>query len=236
MKTIASYIFAAVVTLGLLFSVACGGGSSSGNQNLSAAQVQAVSQEISTALEAALQASITPGDIRREPTNFAKTFSDKIVSDKAAAESRPDASSGGCTTSASGTSCNYPLSYSGSCPQGGTIAVTGGFSFTLNDSGNGSDNSTLTITPTSCDASGVTFSGNPNITLATQVSFQDFAVVYPFTLTETGGISYGPNPSGSCTVNATLTITSDQTCTISGSICGQALSGSCLQLPANAER
>lgn len=234
MKTIASYTFAAVVTLGLLFSVACGGGSSSGNQNLSAAQVQAVSQEISTALEAALQASITPGDVRREPANFAKTFTEKFESDRAAIS--PDASSGGCTTSASGTSCNYPLSYSGSCPQGGTINVTGDFSFILNDSGNGSDNSTLTITPTSCDASGVTFSGNPNITLATQVSFQDFAVVYPFTLTETGGISYGPNPSGSCTVNATLTITSDQTCTISGSICGQSLSGSCLQLPADAER
>ena len=234
MKLLSSCASFALVTAGLLFSVACGGGSSRMNQNLSAAQAQAVSQEIASALEVALQASITPAAVQRQPRNFAETFNGKLESDRAAAEARPDATSGGCVTSANGTSCNFPVSYSGSCPQGGTIGVTGDFSFTLDNSGNGSDSSTLTVTPTNCDtpgatASSVTFNGDPNITLATQVNFQNFAPVYPITATETGGISYGPNPTGSCSLNATLTITSSQTCTVSGTICGQTLSGDCLQ-------
>jgi hypothetical protein len=221
MKLLSSCASVGLIIAGLLFSAACGGGSSSMNQNLSAAQAQAVSQEFATAAEAALQASVT-GSAQRNRRTFGEIFS--------AGASRgavPD-TTGSCVTSANGTSCNYPVSYSGNCPQGGTIGVSGDFDFTLNNSGDGSDSSNLTITPTGCEVSNETINGNPNVTFAVQLSFQNNALVYPVTLTESGGISYGPNPSGSCSVNATLTIASSLACTVSGTICGQALSGDCL--------
>jgi hypothetical protein len=46
-------------------------------------------------------------------------------------------------------------------------------------------------------------------------------------LTEEGGISYGPNPSGSCSLNTTYTINSVSSCTITGTVCGQSVSGTC---------
>jgi hypothetical protein len=72
-----------------------------------------------------------------------------------------------------------------------------------------------------------TINGDPNITVATQLNITNDVPAYPITLTETGGISFGPNPSGSCTMNATLTISSATSCTITGNLCGQTLSGTC---------
>jgi len=93
--------------------------------------------------------------------------------------------------------------------------------------GNGTDSSTLTITPTSCAVSDTTFSGDPNVTVSTQFSMQNDALAYPITFSENGGISFGPNPSGSCSIKMNLDITSATTCTASGTICGQSVSGSC---------
>jgi hypothetical protein len=223
MKRVALLSFAsAVLTFGLLFSSACGGGSTT-SQPLSTAQAQAISQEFAEVAEAALQGSITGATRERE--NFSEIFAESV---KHGASS---SASSGCVTSLNGTTCNFPVSYSGNCPQGGSIGVSGDLDFTLNDSGDGSDNSSLTITPTNCVVSNVTINGDPNVTFATQVTFQNDNLAYPVTLNETGGISYGPNPSGSCTVNATLTISSPQSCTVSGTICGQTLSGSCVPLP-----
>jgi hypothetical protein len=221
----------AVITVEIVLSSACGGGGSS--QSMSATQAQAVSQEFASAVEAALQTSITT-EAQHNRQGLGAVLS-STISQAIKRETSP-ADSSGCVTSVSGTSCNYPVSYSGSCPQGGKIGVTGNFDFTLNNSGDGSDSTSLTITPTNCAVSNLTINGNPNVTFATQITFQDDNLAYPITLSETGGISYGPNPSGSCTVNATLTITSAQSCTVSGTICGQTLSGSCTQLPPNAER
>jgi hypothetical protein len=223
----ASLISIALITAGVVFSPACGGGNS-GSQNMSASQAQAVSQEFSSAVEAAVQASITGAQRNRQGLGA-------ILNEAVKREASPEDSSG-CVTSDSGTTCNYPVSYSGTCPQGGTISVNGGFDFTLNNSGDGSDSTSLTITPTSCVVSNLTINGNPSVEFATNITFQNDNLAYPLTFNETGGISYGPNPSGSCSVDATLTITSASSCTISGTICGQTLSGSCTQLPPDAER
>jgi hypothetical protein len=51
--------------------------------------------------------------------------------------------------------------------------------------------------------------------------------VFPLTLSEAGGISYGPHPSGSCQLNVTYTINSLSSCTASGTVCGQSVSGNC---------
>lgn len=204
---------ATLITLSFL-GLACGGSSHS-NQNLSAAQAQAISQELFQALGSALTAGLTP------PGSAADASLPHAVQHAAALPSSD------CTTTSTGESCNIPITYQGNCPNGGTIAVAGDFIFTLDNNGNGTDSSTLTVTPTNCAVSNVTFNGDPNVTVATQFSMQNNALAYPDTFTESGGISYGPNPSGSCTMNVKLTVSSATTCSVSGTVCGQSVNGSC---------
>jgi len=209
----ASPITSALIILCLMLGAGCG---SSSHNNLSAAQAQAVSQEVDVALQTALSNAFSSGTAADTHRSLAAIVGDLT----------PHQSSG-CVTSASGTTCNFPVTYSGPCPGGGTIGISGVFDFTLNNLGDGSDNSTLTITPADCSVSNETINGDPNITVATQLNITNDAPTYPITFTETGGISFGPNPSGSCTMNETLTITSATSCTKSGNFCGQTLSGSC---------
>jgi hypothetical protein len=211
------------IPLLLLLSASCGSSGSPANQNMSSAQAQAVSQQIVTTLQGALSASLPSG---LTATPAAHPSLSTIIR-----EARPAESSSDCTGDITGETCNIPVSYSGACPGGGTMAVAGNFDFTLNNSGDGSDSTTLTITPTNCSVSNLTINGDPDITLATKLNFQDDQVVFPFSLTEGGGISYGPNPSGSCTLNVTLTVASTGSsgisCTVTGTICGQSVAGSC---------
>jgi hypothetical protein len=190
-------------------------GSSSSNHNLSAAQAQAVSQELFTALDLAMasgfQAPVPSAETPRLPSILQSIH----------------ASQTGCTLTNTGESCNIPITYSGPCPNGGTIGVTGDFIFTLDNSGDGSDSTALTVTPTNCAVSNTTFNGDPSVTVATQFSFQNSLPLYPITFTESGGITFGPNPSGSCTLNVNVSVTSATTCSVSGTICGQSVNGSC---------
>ena len=204
-----------VTTILVVLCAGCGGSSSS--HTMSAAQAQAVSQEFSTALQAAFSSAI-PADssVRRGAHPSLSTIFD---------DAHPEQTTG-CTVTGSGQTCNLPVTYSGSCPGGGTIGVSGDFDFTLNSSGDGSDSTTLTITPTNCSVSNLTINGDPSVTVATQINFTDDNPDFPITATETGGISFGPNPSGSCTLNVQYTI-SAQSCTVSGTVCGQTVSGSC---------
>jgi len=221
-KNCSSFVALIVLALLVVLNPSCGGGSST-PQTMTPAQAQAVSQEVLTTVQAAMNSAFTAGlsaDAQAHPS-LAKT-----VSEHFAGRAYPEQSND-CTTSSNGESCNIPISYTGDCPQGGTIGVTGDFIFTLDNSGDGSDSSSLTITPTGCEVSSLTINGNPNLTVATQFSFQSEAISYPITFTETGGITYGPKPSGSCTMNVTLTVNSATSCTVSGTACGQSVSGSC---------
>jgi hypothetical protein len=107
------------------------------------------------------------------------------------------------------------------------ISVVGGFDGTVNNSGGGSIQSQLTITPANCGVSDLIINGGPNVQVSGQLSVTDAGPVFPITLSEIGGISYGPNPSGSCKFNMTYTITSQTSCTITGTACGQPVSLSC---------
>jgi hypothetical protein len=179
-----------------------------------------MSHEFVTAVESALSSAASGGaSVERS----AQQNLSAVVGDI-----HPDQSSG-CVTSASGTSCNIPVAYSGACPGGGTIGVSGAFDFTLNNSGDGSDSTTLTITPTNCSVSNLTINGDPNVTVATEINFTGSEVQFPVTATEAGEISYGPNPSGSCTIKVSLMLisTSLTGCTVTGTVCGQSVSGSC---------
>jgi hypothetical protein len=199
-----------------LLSITCGG--SSHSNSLSQAQAQAVSTELFGALNAAIVAGVSPVDASRagRPTSLGE-----IVE---RAQAGP---ASGCTVTNNGESCNIPISYQGPCPNGGTIGVSGDFIYTLDSSGNGSDSSTLTVTPSACAVNGVTFNGDPSVTFATAFQVKNNALAFPLTFSGVGGISFGPNPSGSCSINVKATASSATSCTVSGSICGRPVSGSC---------
>ena len=197
----------------------CGSSSPSSSSNImSAAQAQAVSQQVLQAVVAALENAfgVSPSAARDARPSLSTVVGGI----------QPDQSSG-CTPTATGESCNFPLSYSGSCSGGGTISVSGDIDGTLNTSGSGSIDSQITITPANCSVSNLTFNGDPNISIGGQVGFTDGGPAFPITLMEGGGISYGPHPSGSCQLNVTYTINSLTSCTVTGTVCGQSVGGSC---------
>jgi hypothetical protein len=202
---------AALTSLSLL-CITCGGSSHS----LSQAQAQAISQEVFTALNSAMVAGLTPTGTRTAATSLGGIL-----------ERARSAQSSGCTVTNSGESCNIPITYQGACPKGGTISVSGDFVYTLDNSGNGGDSSTLMVTPAACAVDNVTFNGNPSVTFATQFNLQNYGLAFPITFSGVGGISYGPNPSGSCSINVKATATSVTSCSVSGSICGRSVSGNC---------
>jgi hypothetical protein len=211
----ASLFLIAVAVMVPILCGGCGSGSSSSN-SMSQAQAQAVTEQLSQAVAQALATAFESPTVKAGRPSLATVVGDI----------RPNASSG-CTPDGTGENCNYPISDDGPCPGGGTIAVTGDIDFTLNGSGNGSVNSQLTISPANCSVSSLVINGDPSIDVGLQWSFADSALVYPIIFTEVGGISYGPNPSGSCQFNVTNTITSATSCTITGTACGQSVSGSC---------
>jgi hypothetical protein len=207
-----------------LLCVGCGssGTASSMSTAMSQAQAEAVAQQISQAMTQALNSAVPSSPF---PTSSARPSLSTAVRDF-----RLDASDG-CTPTSTGQSCNFPISlndYPCAGPQGGTISISGDIAGTLNDSGAGSVSGQFTITPANCSASNLVFNGDPSISVAGQINFTDNETpTFPVTFMETGGISYGPNPSGSCQLNVTYTINSSLSCTISGTVCGQSVSGSC---------
>jgi len=205
-----------IATLLSLLSGGCGSSSKS-SQNISPAQAQAISQEIVTALQGALT-SVSGGlSVQREERPGLS----------AAMHHANPAQSQDCITNANGEICNLPISYTGACPGGGTITVSGDFSVTLDNSGNGADSSAITVTPSNCSVSNLTINGEPDVLVATQFNIANYQLQFPMTLTEAGGISYGPNPRGSCLLDVSVTISSQTTCTVSGNVCGQPVSGTC---------
>lgn len=209
-------IVCAIATLTLLafVSVTCGGSS---HNNVSQAQAQAISSQLFTALNSALVGGLMPSAAGGAVT---RPSLGEIVE-------RAHAQSSGCTITNSGQSCNIPITYQAPCPNGGSISVTGDFVFTLDNSGNGSDSSTLTVTPSACVVDNLTINGDPDVMFSTQFNLQNNALAFPIMLSGMGGISFGPNPSGSCSINVRATATSATACSVSGSICGQSVSGTC---------
>ena len=132
-----------------------------------------------------------------------------------------------CTPTATGENCNWPVSYQGPCPQGGTITVSGDVDESLNNDGAGSVSSQLSMIPANCGLSALVINGDPSVDVGLQLSFAKSAPVFPETVTEIGGIFYGPKPSGSCQLNVTYTVASETSCTLTGTVCGQSVAGSC---------
>ena len=212
---------ALLVTLAAVLVLGSGCGSSSHSNNLSQAQAQTIANDVEAAVAAALSAAFSAGgDAERTAHPRLPDAVKGIHADQ----------SSGCTTSGSEETCNFPVSYSWSCPDSGTMSISGDITGTLDGSGDGSVTTGqpgLAITPTNCGvASGLTINGNPDVTIATTIDFTAEQIDYPVNLTVGGGVTYGPNPSGSCTFNIQFSVT-QSSCTVSGTACGQSLSGSC---------
>lgn len=206
----------------LLFTVAgmmCAGcGSPSHSDTLSAPQAQAISQQVSHAVAQALSNASASHPLLAEPS--ARGLSTAL------SDIRWDQSSA-CAVSATGQSCDFPLSASVPCPGGGTLSVSGDIHGMLDSSGTGSFDAQIMIIPAKCTVSNVTFSGDPAITIAGTVNITNAAPAFPATLMEGGAISFGPNPSGSCQLNVTYTLNSPTSCTATGTVCGKPVNGSC---------
>ncbi|MGA9528399.1 MAG: hypothetical protein WBS24_09805 [Terriglobales bacterium] len=215
MSRIGSYVPTCIaVALLALVCTGCGSSHTSSSNNMSQAQAQAVSQELVQAVEQALNNAFSGSAWAKSPTHSPLA--------EALSSIRPEDSSP-CTI---GSSIDCTINSSASCPQGGTVSVSGSIDGTLNN-GSGSIDTTLTVTPNKCALDSVVINGDPDVAFTSDFNFTNDALDFPITATTNGGISYGPNPSGSCTMNVTITINSATSCSVTGSVCGQSVNGSC---------
>lgn len=203
--------FAAIVALAIIM-IGCG--SSIKSNSLTQAQAQAVASAVSTGVSQSVEAAFGAREFK--PVNGVAHIE----------QPEPRSSSFNCTTTPTGESCSATVDSTYSCPAGGTIAVSGNVSGTFSGT-SGSAQEQITATPASCVVDGLTINGDPSITVAGQINISNSLPVFPITATETGGVSFGPNPSGSCTFNVSVSVSSSLACTISGTACGQTLNGGC---------
>ena len=224
MKRNQSLCLTVVATILSVLCLGCGGGSNNAgmaNNSMSPAQAQAVTDQVVQALTQSLGITLSSNvpatsEVRPSLATVVKDMHPYVLD--------------GCTSTSTGETCNLPISLIGdpcSGPKGGTISVTGDVGGSLNNAGDGSVSGQFTITPLNCSVSNLIVNGDPSISVAGQINVTDDAPTFPIVFMETGGISYGPSPSGSCQLNATYTINSLSSCTVSGTVCGQSVIGSC---------
>ena len=206
-----------LMVLGIL--AGCGGGNANLNASkLTQAQAQqlgtAVSTDVSNALASALGNVAVPLDISSRNHMLLALHRNS----QAAIVPKPE------TVTCSGTSCTVSGTFT--CPDGGSIAVSGNFSA----SGN-SASGTITATPSSCSDGTLVINGNPDVTA--DVQGNNNGVTTTVNVTIGGGVSFAPVqagqfPTGSCTLNVTATVSVNDssgsvTSSISGSVCGQTI-------------
>ncbi|MGA2979125.1 MAG: hypothetical protein ABSD76_06005 [Terriglobales bacterium] len=121
------------------------------------------------------------------------------------------------------------------CSGGGTVSISGSLSGDMNFTATGGTSGMLTNTPTNCSIPGtnLVMNGNPSLAFNSVINFF-YGGPSSFTVTETGPITYGPNPTGVCQTNLTITASIEGdaehtllSCTLAGTACGQTISQSC---------
>lgn len=122
-----------------------------------------------------------------------------------------------------GTTCTISGTYT--CPDGGSIAVSGTFSATSN-----SASGTITETPSNCSDGTLVINGNPDVTVGVQGNNNGMTTTVNAMIG--GGVNFAPVqagqfPTGSCTLNVAASVSvndssgSVTSSSISGSVCGQ---------------
>ncbi|HEV2196730.1 MAG TPA: hypothetical protein VGR55_14195 [Candidatus Acidoferrum sp.] len=206
------------MVLGIL--AGCGGGNANFNaSHLTKAQAQqlgsAVSTDVNSALASVLGSTAVPLDIGSRDHILAALHRNS----QAATVPKPE------TVTCSATGCTVSGTFT--CPDGGSIAVSGNFTA----SGN-SISATLTTTPSSCSDGTLVINGNPNVTASVQAN--NNGVMTAVNVMIGGGVSFSPVqpgqfPTGSCMLNVTATVSvndsngSVTSSSISGSVCGQTI-------------
>jgi hypothetical protein len=203
--------------LTLLVAAGCGG---STNHAITQAQAQAAAGALSSATTAGLGGSFSAS---ASPSGDARRSLSTVMEDIGAAQA---ATQTGCTQTSGGETCSFPISSNDSqpCTDGGTIAVSGSISGTVNNNGSGSLNAQVTLIPQNCAVSGVIISGAPSVIGTGQITLVQSAPVLPIALSEVGNISFG---QGACPVNLTYTVSDINSCTVSGTACGYPITGTC---------
>jgi hypothetical protein len=205
-----------------------GGGGGNGGNNLTPAQAQqvgtAISNDLSNALSSALSspAAVPLGISSRDHIRVALERKSETK-----AVTSPD------TVTCGSSSCTISGTYT--CPDGGSIGVSGDFSGSSN-----SVSGSITETPSNCSDGTVDISGAPNMKVNLNAS--DNGVSTSLNVTLSGGVSFsavqaGQFPSGSCSCNLTISGTVNDSnasvtaCSVRGSICGQSINANCTNLP-----
>ena len=197
----------------------CGGGTTNLNASkLTQAQAQqlatAVSADVNNALASTLGNTGVPLDISSRDHMLLALHGNS----RAAIAPKPQ------DVTCSGTSCTVSGTFT--CPDGGSIAVSGNFSASSN-----SASGTLTATPSNCSDGTLVINGNPNVTLGVQGNSN--GVTTTVNVMIGGGVSFAPVqagqfPTGSCALNVTATASVNSSSgsvssSISGSVCGQTI-------------
>lgn len=126
---------------------------------------------------------------------------------------------------ASATTTTLPIN--AACPLGGSITGSGTISENLDANGTGTEAAMITYAPQGCVVSAgsrnVTVNGAPAITMAINVPLVAGQPASTATVQVGGGFSWA---GGTCRLNYTVSVTPNGTGTISGTACGQDVSGS----------
>lgn len=140
---------------------------------------------------------------------------------------------GACSSaSQSNFYCDAPVAVTSLCTGSGKSTATGDITANWSAYASGPATLNLTLMPASCTVSGtsLTLTGNPSLTATGTVSYV-YAAPETALVVETGTISYGTSPSGSCPVNLTLNAVyargNTASCKVTGTMCGQTISQSC---------
>lgn len=132
--------------------------------------------------------------------------------------------------------CTIPVNVIGTCSGGGTVAIAGSINGPMDYSDTGDATALITATPANCAIPGTTLviSGSPDLSVSGAV-FYFYGGVSNFTIAETGTVTYGPKPSGSCVTNLAIAASFEgnaqhtvKSCTLTGTACGQTINQSCM--------
>ena len=207
---------ATLMVLGTL--AGCGGGNSIAS-NLTQTQARqvgtTVSNDVSNALASALGNAAVPLDITTRANMLVAL---QRTNSQAGAVSKPE------DVTCTGSTCNVSGTYS--CPDGGSIMVSGSFM------GSGTSASgTFTETPTNC-SDGTIVINNGSVTA--QVNGSNDGMTTKVSVMINGSVSFSPVqagqfPTGSCPINVTASVSvsdssgSVTSSSISGQICSQTI-------------
>jgi hypothetical protein len=130
--------------------------------------------------------------------------------------------------------CAVPIATTAACTgSGGTSTLTGLVSANWSYYATAPASATLTVMPNQCSipSSTLAFTGSPSLAVTGEITFF-YAAPTAATLNETGTITYGPTPAGSCQVDLAITsifasMNVAGSCIVTGTVCGQTVAQNC---------